>query len=231
MKRLMQYSLLAVSWFAATGLTVGKPSPESELAITVCVMNDASVPAAVEAAVERRVEMSMEAAGIRVRWLHGRDTARTSEVRCLCSNPQPMRVLILHWMTNGKAASPGELGEAFVGEDGRGVIADLFLDRMERLKEERDVDFVQLLAHVTEHELGHLLLGANSHSVSGLMRARINEETLVKLTQGDSQFSREQIKKMHERAKGENELSVWHRLADTCSARNELIPVVQADAM
>lgn len=230
LKRLMQYSLLAVSWLTTISSVVGKPTPEKDLAVTLCVMNDAGVPAAVEEAVERRVETSMEEAGIQIRWLRGRDNGRTAEVRCLCSHPEPMRVLVLHWMATGKATTPGELGEAFTGEDGRGVAADLFLDRMERLEEERGIGFAQLLAYVTEHELGHLLLGANSHSTSGLMQARMNEQTLVKIAQGGSRFSREQVKRMKERAKGENQFTGWRHLAASCSATSEQIPMVQAEA-
>ena len=112
-----------------------------------------------------------------------------------------MRVLIVHWMTTGKQALPGELGQAFLGEDGRGVIADVFLDRMERVTSEREVNLAQLLAHVTAHELGHLLLGANAHSAAGLMQAKLNEENLAKMAQGYFRFSREQDKKINEKVR------------------------------
>jgi hypothetical protein len=208
LKRLTQYSLLGVWLMIAAAPAMGKPVSREEVGLTVCLMNDARVPALLEKDVERRVDALLEDAAIQTRWLHGGDSSRTVEERWTCAHPEAMRVLILRWMTTGKQAMPGELGEAFLGQDGKGVIADLFLDRVEQLTREREVNFAQLLAHVTAHELGHLLLGANAHSAAGLMQAKMNEESLAKMAQGNFQFSREQEKKMHERVKAAGQLAI-----------------------
>ncbi|HVM74774.1 MAG TPA: hypothetical protein VMT75_03965 [Candidatus Saccharimonadales bacterium] len=232
MKRLMQCSLLAVSLIAAAAPALGKVVPGEEVGLTVCLMNDAGVPAALEEELERRVDALMEDAAIRIRWLNGRDPGRTAETRCVCSHPEPMRVLILHLMATGKVALPSELGQAFLGEDGLGVTADLFLDRVERLTGERELDLRRLLAHVAAHELGHLLLGVNAHTVAGLMQARMDGESLARVEQGRLRFSVAQMKKMHDRVNAAGQLVSPIHTAASCG-ENGLTrsPLNQTDAM
>ncbi len=46
-----------------------------------------------------------------------------------------------------------------------------------------------LLGHVLAHEIGHLLLRSNSHSVSGIMSARWTGEELRRLSEGAMFFT------------------------------------------
>jgi hypothetical protein len=199
-----------------TGPASAKPVSSVEVQLTVCLMNDAAVPWATVGEVEQRVDALLVDSAIHIRWLHGGDPSRTVEERWMCSHPEALRVLMLRWMATSKQVIPGEMGEAFLGKDGKGAIADLFLDPMDLLARESGVNFAQLLAHVTAHELGHLLLGADAHSVNGLMRARMNENSFEKIRQGNLCFSREQEKKMHARVKA---AAQWTMLADDLSGK------------
>jgi hypothetical protein len=212
LKRLKQCPLVLV-WLLVVGpRTIARPVSSEDVELTVCLMNDArESPDRVEQ-VERQVDSLLLDSAIHVRWLRGGDPGRTAEERWLCSHPEPFRVVILRWMPTGKQAMANELGQAFVGVDGRGIIADLFLDRVRRLQEERNIAFAALLAHVTAHELGHLLLGAvEAHSAAGLMRAEMNEDSLRQMAQGGCHFSRQQEKKMHQRVKAAGQMA---RLAE-----------------
>ena len=232
MRRLMRYSLLAVSLAGAAIPVQGKAPREEELELTVCVMNDAGVSLAVVEDVERRVVSLMQGASIQIRWLHGLEPGRTPEVRCRCSHPEPMRVLILHLLATGRAALPSELGQAFLGEDGQGVMADVFLDRLEQLTEERAIDYGRLLAHVAAHELGHLLLGPNAHSVVGLMQAKMTADSLERMEQGNFRFSQEQLRKMHARLKAAEQTAGWQRSGEGCSENGMTKSrLTQAEAM
>jgi hypothetical protein len=53
-----------------------------------------------------------------------------------------------------------------------------------------------LLGHAMAHELGHLLLGSNSHSLTGLMCANWLTKDLIHMEQGGLLFSEEQSLKM-----------------------------------
>jgi hypothetical protein len=200
LKRVWQYSIVAVLVFFANRAEA-QVAPSGTVRLTVCLMDDAGLTDEVVGKVERRVDELFAPSGIALRWLRGGDPGRTVEERWACEHPEVLQRVVIRWMKGGLLASPNELGEAFLDADGRGVIADLFLDKMERIKTAREVDFTVLLAHLTAHELGHLLLGGGSHSVSGLMEAKVSEEALRKMMQGNFGFSRTEQKRMHARMK------------------------------
>ena len=52
-----------------------------------------------------------------------------------------------------------------------GVLATIFVDSVELIASLSEIDATLLLGRAIAHELGHLLLGTNAHSVRGLMRA------------------------------------------------------------
>ena len=51
-----------------------------------------------------------------------------------------------------------------------GRIAYVFYDRIKRVAVSHQASVERALGHVIAHELGHLLIGVNSHSNEGLMR-------------------------------------------------------------
>jgi hypothetical protein len=65
------------------------------------------------------------------------------------------------------------LGHAFIDTRERsGVLATVFLEHVELIAALSETDAALLLGRTIAHELGHLLLGTNAHSVRGLMRAQ-----------------------------------------------------------
>ena len=52
------------------------------------------------------------------------------------------------------------------------------------------------------HELGHLLLGSNSHSRAGIMRAHWQGEELHRLSRGNLWFTSEQANHMRGKLNG-----------------------------
>jgi hypothetical protein len=49
------------------------------------------------------------------------------------------------------------------------------------------------------HEIAHLLLGTNSHSAEGIMRAQWQKEELVSATKGELLFTARQAQAMRQR--------------------------------
>lgn len=97
-----------------------------------------------------------------------------------------------------------------------GYIAGVFPYRVEELAEEGTLrievpnDFrAVILGHLMAHEIGHLLLGSESHSSKGIMRARWQREDLEAAVQGKLGFTPEQREKMREKIqdRGHAELS------------------------
>jgi hypothetical protein len=67
------------------------------------------------------------------------------------------------------------MGVAISGvTDARGRIAYVFYDRVERAAIAHRVPIARGLGHVMAHEIGHLLIGVNSHSGHGLMSQEWN---------------------------------------------------------
>ena len=65
------------------------------------------------------------------------------------------------------------LGQAISGAtEARGRIVYIFYHRIYRIAASHNTSVQRGLGHVMAHEIGHVLLGVNSHSTEGLMRAR-----------------------------------------------------------
>jgi hypothetical protein len=82
------------------------------------------------------------------------------------------------------------------GEQGFGCDAWIFYDPMKRFAVERELSLAQLLGHVIAHELGHMLLGPNSHSGMGLMRAQWSGRELQAADHGGLFFSASESKRI-----------------------------------
>lgn len=89
-------------------------------------------------------------------------------------------------------------GVAFLGNDGRGTQADVFFGEVAN-QESIGANVSTMLGHVIAHELGHLLLGSNSHAASGIMRSRWQTAELERMTHGTLFFAPDQVKLMQAR--------------------------------
>lgn len=91
------------------------------------------------------------------------------------------------------------MGISFQTEDGRGCYADLFYKPMKDLHKTDGTDVASLLGHVAAHEIGHLLLGANSHAVAGIMHAHWTPKELTGAEGEGLIFLREESQRMRQR--------------------------------
>jgi hypothetical protein len=69
-----------------------------------------------------------------------------------------------------------------------------------------------VLGAVIAHELWHLLLGQNSHSVSGVMQARWERKQVRQATMGGLLFTHEQAAGI--RAEAKKRMGAWHAMLD-----------------
>jgi hypothetical protein len=113
---------------------------------------------------------------------------------------------VLHVVSGGRAGSDFVFGEAFLSEDGHGRYCDIFFDRLKQAQ--GDVNLALLLGAVSAHELGHLLLGSNSHSRIGIMEPRWQKDSVEKIGKGMLLFTKEQAELMRRRIQEEENLSI-----------------------
>ena len=89
-----------------------------------------------------------------------------------------------------RAGTEGSLGNAAVDDRNIGVLATAYPDRI--AKKVRDPEQrTLLLGRTIAHEIGHLLLAANGHSKSGLMREFWTDQELKRNEATDWAFSAE----------------------------------------
>jgi len=90
------------------------------------------------------------------------------------------------------------LGNAVVQDDGPSVLATVFTPSLVDRQVRTGVPLRLLVGRVAAHEIGHLLLGRNSHSPNGLMRAGWNVKEIQPWLW---EFSDKDVLRIHERAR------------------------------
>jgi hypothetical protein len=145
-------------------------SAQEPMTVTLHVTDYAKLSHQDLAAAEAYAAAIYRAAGIETVWTDapwGSGDARSPH----------LRVVILSREMAEKKCQGSRLGDTAMGVavDGEGVndgsIAYIFSDRIGRAAVQNSAKFVSGLGHVMAHEVGHLLLGAHSHSRTGLMTA------------------------------------------------------------
>jgi len=164
--------------------------------VNVSIFSDVSIPEQVLKLAEERASQIFSSAEIDVVWIncvHGPGATPDQG----CSKSYGPRDLVLRITFHvSRATSDAAFGVAWLAADGSGRYADVFWNRAQELCANSNADLGQILGSVMAHEIGHLLLGVNSHSVSGLMQARWRGGELHRVAMGSLLFSPEQGNRM-----------------------------------
>jgi len=196
MRKLFGLSAAVLLWMAAV-LTAAdiRPMlpPDSDLRITVHVYNISQVPAQTLAVAETEAWRVFKRAGIHVLWVSGPLTpaeVRESEDR---SGPWVrsdifLRIytqsMVMPWRVHGSA-----LGFVLSFENSHAIV---FYDRVHQLCQVRQSELAPILGAAMAHEIGHLMLGSEQHSPTGMMREIWLASDLFAASQGLLQFRAEE---------------------------------------
>ena len=132
--------------------------------VTARLYNTARVPAEARDAALAIATQAM-GADIRVSW-------QKCDLPDTCTLVPAREELIIRLVRSRDTVSY-VLGEASIDTSaGAGVLATIYVDRVERIAALSETDATVLLGRAIAHELGHLLMATNAHSASGLMRAK-----------------------------------------------------------
>lgn len=137
-------------------------------------------------------------ADVETRWI---DCPVGSSGTGVCSRPLSTLDFVVnllpHTMSDQARFAGGVLGSAIEGTgDNFGFIASVFYDIAKEQAGEHQVDFGELLGDAVAHELGHLLLGTNSHSGRSLMSAFWSGSQFRLAAQGGLEFSSAEVKRI-----------------------------------
>jgi hypothetical protein len=92
------------------------------------------------------------------------------------------------------------LGDAMVDTHARtGVLATIYIDRIEWLAHEAGADSRGLLGNAIAHELGHLLMATTTHGPVGLMRSHWSQEEVRRAQPRDWSFAPTELAAMRRR--------------------------------
>lgn len=115
----------------------------------------------------------LAAAGIDSAWDACGDV-KTGAAVSRCAQPLQSDELAVRFVRAGAVrgrTDPRTLGYAYVDTaSGTGALATVYADRAAALARRAEVSLSTVLGRAVAHEVGHLLLGTNTHSTSGLMR-------------------------------------------------------------
>jgi hypothetical protein len=143
-------------------------APPARVEVVARVYNTARVDAAIAEEALATATRLMTAGAIDVAW-------RNCDVPDACTTV-PEREFVIRLVRSRARevdGAPLVLGEASIEVNARtGVLATIYVDRVERMAALSEADTASLLGRAIAHELGHLLLATNTHSPSGLMRAQ-----------------------------------------------------------
>jgi hypothetical protein len=140
-------------------------------------------------------------AGLQVGWVDCPLSAEESASYPACRNTMGSAEFTIKILTAADAQRIAmhrdDLGEALecLG-DYSGCSAYVFYRDVRELARGEDVSDSQLLGHALAHEIGHLLLGARSHSANGIMRAHWHQEELYTIARAHLFFTEEQSERM-----------------------------------
>ena len=184
---------IIIALLPAFATTVGVAAAETRPAnLVIRIYDGTSADAASRAAAIQTAAAVIAGAGIHAAWY---DCTRELQ-RPGCTPSRRGRELIIRIMP---APAPGTtltggsletrsnagtvrliLGFAVIDPaSGVGVLATIFMDRVEAIAHRIDVPLSSVLGSAIAHEVGHLLLGTPTHGLSGLMREIWTEEELA----------------------------------------------------
>jgi len=167
--------------------------------ITVSVFSDVPVPRGLLDGAERRAGQIFSVAGVEITWINCTQAADTGP-RPACTRDYGPDDFVLRITSHvSGVTSDAAFGVAFLGSNGRGRYADVFWKRAQAFDPDSSSRLDRILGSVMAHELGHLLLGRHSHSVTGVMRAHWGSNELRCINMGALYFLPEQGKRMRTR--------------------------------
>jgi hypothetical protein len=169
----------------------------AELEVRVRLQDYANVPVVWLTKAQAVATGILENAGVRVSWADCSSNSGRLDTRCsIPSGPIDLHLRILSKeMAKRTHRTRHSMGYAMVS--GRfPSTAWVFYHRAVELEAGKLGARAEILGGILAHEIGHLLLAENSHSGTGVLRARWEDQDLRMLACGRLMFTREQAARM-----------------------------------
>ena len=168
----MRNAVLALSLlilgFAPQNVAADSNSEASVVRLTISVFNDAGASPSVMSQARNRATLILRRAGISLVWLDC-GTPAIPPPNSACSDLSFPQHLSVRLVSTAGRPSEDTFGRTFQNAEGEGNYALVYFNVLATSSVTESVHAGDLLGFVIAHELGHLLLGRDSHSATGLM--------------------------------------------------------------
>ena len=189
-------AFVTLSLILAPSVTHGAVTGWTDVVVRVYDAN--GVMAGTNLAALDQARKTLEAASIDVIW---RLCATTPSPCNAPMAPGELAIRIVRSAVRPRWAGGLPLGDAMLDtRSGNGVLATIYVDRVEWLAHQAGADSRALLGRAIAHELGHLLLATTTHGPVGLMRAYWSQEEVRRRSSSDWTFAPAEIAVIRRRA-------------------------------
>lgn len=165
---------------------------EAATPITVSVYDDAGVGLAAMQEAEGISSTVFAKAGLEMHWLNCEINGELTHASAECGRARFPANLQLRFLRRPRDLNPDIFGVSYLNANGEGCYSQVFVEPIERLRGRFPISLGTLLGNVATHELAHLLLGTNSHTALGIMRAHWGPKELESANMGALRFYSEQ---------------------------------------
>jgi len=170
--------------------------------MSVHVYNMAQAPSSTVDRAKKEAGRILAEAGLRLDWvdcpLTSSDMDRVPECRQLRPTNLTLRII-----PQAAASLKKEMIGFALPDPGGAIHATVFYGRAEEFAEAFSVSTALVLGHAIAHEIGHLLLGSEKHSSSGLMKAQWRKSDLrvqLRFSSKQAESMKEEVARRMERA-------------------------------
>jgi len=167
--------------------------------VMLSIFNDAQVDHGMLREAQSRAEEVMKAGGIELIWLDCGTPGHWAAQEMRCSDIAFPAHLSVRLVANTTPLSNEAFGESFTNERGEGSYANVYVAPLAQSKVLGVLTEGDLIGYVIAHELGHLLMGKNSHGEAGLMRAVWRAPEVEQALRGTLFFTEAEREKMRRR--------------------------------
>jgi hypothetical protein len=186
---------------AALAASVARSAPASEAELVIRVYDGTKASTENLAVAGAEAIRILSRAGLNATWLNCSASRLEHPTQPACHRPRGPAELILKIVSRAPDAQPGISEDAFglsvLPESGvGGVFAVVFRDSVDRLFRASEMWRFRVVGLLAAHEIGHLLLGSNSHSGAGIMRPDLYGETLESAAWGNLVFAPSEAERM-----------------------------------
>jgi hypothetical protein len=194
-------AVFANTVFAAAPEPAAAPAviPDS---LVIRVYDNAGLLQAERARAISRADAILSRADIDIEWIDC-PAGRSGGASSICGTPPAPGELVVRIVNApadaGSRARTQALGYSLIDTTtGLGTMATLFVDRITRLATSARTELATVLGRTLAHEIGHLILGSNEHSRTGIMREHWTAVDLVNTTARDWLFLPAQSERMRQ---------------------------------